>query len=377
MPTLLAVATGYGGAVRIERVTCHRQLQPFADGPYVMSGGRIEQGFDSLVVALHTDGGVVGWGEMSPLGTTYDPAFAGGAFAAAPLLADALLGAAPAAVHRVLAAALKGHPYAKSAFDMAAWDVLGRAAGLPLHHLLGGADGEGTALYRSIGRASPDGMAARATEYRDRGYRRLQVKVGGEPAADEAGLRAVMRAVPDATIYCDANGGWSTGDARTFLAATTDLAYTLEQPCATFDECRSLRAQAQRPFVLDECIEHVTDAVLAAQAGFDGITIKIARVGGITPARLIRDAAVAYGMSVTVEDTGGADIDTAAMAHLSLTTPAANRAHTVDFHHWVTVSNGTGLPPTDDGLLRAPAGAGLGIEVDVAALGDRVLDVSR
>ncbi|MCE9516217.1 MAG: mandelate racemase, partial [Mycobacterium sp.] len=108
--------------MRIERVTCHRQVQPFADGPYIMSGGRIEVGFDSLVVCLRTDSGVVGWGEMSPLGTTYDPAFADGAFAAAPLLADALLGATPAAAHRVLGAALKGHPYAKSAFDMAAWD---------------------------------------------------------------------------------------------------------------------------------------------------------------------------------------------------------------------------------------------------------------
>lgn len=297
--------SGYGGAVRIERVTCHRQLQPLADGPYVMSGGSVELGFDSLVVGLHTDAGLVGWGEMSPLETTDDPVFADGAFAAAPLLADALLG---------------------------------------------GADGEGTVLYHSIGRADPDELAARAAECRRRGDRRLQVKVGSDPGA---------------------------ADARTFLAATTDLAYTLEQSCATFDECRALRAQAHRPFVLDECIEHVADAVLAAQAGFDGITIKIARVGGVTPARLIRDLAVGFGMSVTVEDTGGADIDTAAMAHLSLTTPAANRAHTVDFHHWVTASNGLGLPPTDDGLLRPPAGAGLGIDVDVAALGEPVAGVSR
>lgn len=360
--------------MRIVRVTCFRQLQPFADGPYVLSGGRVDHGFDSLVVRITTDAGVEGWGEMSPLGTMYDPAFADGAFAAAPLCADALLGTEVALVARTLDRTLKGHPYAKSAFDMAAWDVLGRSAGLPLHHLLGGAEGDGTTLYRSIGRSDAAAMAARAQEYRERGYRRLQVKVGGDPMADAEHLRAMASAVPDAEWYCDANGGWSLGDARRFLAATADMAYVLEQPCATLRECAQLRGHAARPLVLDESIACVDDVVQASLCGVDGITIKIARVGGITPARLIRDLAVSLGMAVTVEDTGGAHIDTAAMAHLSITTPASHRAHTVDFHHWVTVGNGSGIPPTDGGVLRPPVGNGLGIEVDVAALGAAVVD---
>jgi len=365
--------------VKIERVTCFRQWQPFVDGPYVLSAGRSDDGFDSLVVRLeaNVDGRVVvGWGEMAPLGTMYDPAFAAGAFAAAPLLADALVGTAPASVARTVARTLKGHPYAKSAFDMAAWDVLGRAAGLPLHDLLGGADGEGTTLYRSIGRADAQVMAERALAHRAQGYRRLQVKVGGDPDADAQGLKAVAAAVPDAELYCDANGGWSTADARRFLASTTDLRYTLEQPCPTARECVLLRPHAQRPMVLDESIEGLADVVDASLAGIDGVTIKIARVGGVTAARLLRDTAVVLGLSVTVEDTGGADIDTAAMAHLSVSTPAARRAHTVDFHHWVSVSNGAGLPSTEGGVLRPPIGAGLGIDVDVAALGTPVYEAS-
>ena len=355
-------------------MTCFRQLQPFADGPYVLSGGRVDHGFDSLVVRITTVDGVEGWGEMSPLGTMYDPAFAAGARAAAPLLAAALLGAELPRSAAVLDATLKGHPYAKSAFDMAAWDALGRTAGLPLHALLGGAHGEGTELYRSIGRAEPEAMAAKAAEYRERGYRRLQVKVGGDPLADVAGLHAVASAVPDAVLYCDANGGWQVGDARRFLAATTHLDYVFEQPCATLRECLMLRPHAARPMVLDESITTVADVMDAAAGGVDGITIKIARVGGVTAARTIRDTAVALGMRVTVEDTGGADIDTAAMAHLSISTPAALRAHTVDFHRWVTVSNGTGLPDTTDGLLRPPAGSGLGIDVHRTALGDPFVD---
>jgi L-alanine-DL-glutamate epimerase-like enolase superfamily enzyme len=364
----------YGRVVRISRVSCFRQLQPFTDGPYVLSGGRVDHGFDSLVVRLTTSDGVEGWGEMSPLGTMYDPAFAEGARAAAPLLASALVGAEVPRVAAVLDATLKGHPYAKSAFDMAAWDALGRAARLPLHALLGGADGAGTELYRSIGRATPAAMVERASEYRHRGYRRLQVKVGGDPVADAEGLRAVAAAVPDATLYCDANGGWQLGDARRFLAATGDVAYVLEQPCATLRENLLLRPHAARPMVLDESITCVADVVEAAGAGIDGITIKIARVGGVTATRVVRDTAVGLGMRVTVEDTGGADIDTSAMAHLSISTPAALRAHTVDFHRWVTVSNGAGLPDTSDGLLRPPAGAGLGIDVHLAALGHPFVD---
>jgi L-alanine-DL-glutamate epimerase-like enolase superfamily enzyme len=360
--------------VRITRVTCFRQWQPFTDGPYVLSGDRTDDGFDSLVVRLITESGVTGWGEMSPLGTMYDPAFADGARAAAPWFTAALLGSSAVVVARTLEATLKGHLYTKSAFDMAAWDVLGRSAALPLHDLLGGADGEGTTLYRSIGRAAPETMAAAAVEYRERGYRRLQVKVGGDPSADLAGLRAVVAAVPDAQLYCDANGGWSVGDARRFLAATTDLSYVLEQPCGTLRECLLVRPHAARPMVLDESITTMDDVVAAAEAGIDGVTIKLARVGGITPARVLRDTAVALSMQVTVEDTGGADIDTAALAHLSISTPATRRAHTVDFHRWVTVGNGTGLPPTAGGLLRPPTGPGLGIEVDLDALGTPIID---
>jgi L-alanine-DL-glutamate epimerase-like enolase superfamily enzyme len=377
---MVDAGSGYRTSVEIERVTCFRQWQPFVHGPYVLSTGRSDDGFDSLVVRIdaQADGrSVQGWGEMAPLGALYDSAFADGAFAAAPMLAAALVGTSPSATARTLDRTLKGHPYAKSAFDMAAWDVLARVAGVPLHDLLGGADGEGTTLYRSIGRTDASVMADMALGFRAQGYRRLQVKVGGDPDADVLGLKAVAASVPDAELFCDANGGWSTADARRFLAATTDLRYTLEQPCATARECVLLRPHAARPMVLDESIERVADVIDAAHAGIDGVTIKIARVGGITAARLVRDTAVALGLSVTVEDTGGADIDTAAMAHLSISTPAARRVHTVDFHHWVTVSNGSGLPSTEGGVLRPPTGAGLGIDVDVASLGPAVCETSK
>ena len=77
----------------------------------------------------------------------------------------------------------------------------------------------------------------------------------------------------------------------------------------------------------------------------------------------MRDVAVELGLPVTVEDTGGSDIDTAAMAHLSLSTPEELRIHTVDFNAWVTVGNASGMPPAEGGRLRAPDGTGLGVEL--------------
>ena len=96
------------------------------------------------------------------------------------------------------------------------------------------------------------------------------------------------------------------------------------------------------------------------------MTLKIARLGGVTRTRLVRDVAVELGLRVTVEDTGGAQVDTAAIAHLSLSTPASARTHTVDFHNWVTVSSGTGDLHCHDGRM-ALTGPGLGITVDLDA----------
>jgi L-alanine-DL-glutamate epimerase-like enolase superfamily enzyme len=186
----------WGDPMKIVNIRCYRQLQPFRDGPYVISGGRSETGFDSLIVRLEAEDGHVGWGEMAPLGATYDASFAEAARAAAELLAPALIGAeaqAPAALARRMDERLKGHPYAKSAFDMAAWDLVARVSGRSLCDLLGGRHGEGTALYRSLSRGAPEAMAERAVKYWEEGYRRLQVKVGGAAARRRAVLRRQWR----------------------------------------------------------------------------------------------------------------------------------------------------------------------------------------
>jgi L-alanine-DL-glutamate epimerase-like enolase superfamily enzyme len=198
------------------------------------------------------------------------------------------------------------------------------------------------------------------------------VKVGGDPDADARRLAAVREAVgADLVLFADANGGWTTADARRFLLATAGHTYTLEQPCPTLEECAAVRPHCPHPLVLDESIDALPALVRAGREGIaDGVTIKIARVGGVTRAATLRDVAVELGMTVTVEDTGGATIDTAAMLHLSLSTPEPHRLHTVDFTDWVTVANGDGLPAHAGGRMAPPSAPGLGVEVREAELGE-------
>jgi L-alanine-DL-glutamate epimerase-like enolase superfamily enzyme len=361
--------------MKITRISLFSQWQPFRDGSYRCSGGRSADGFLSTIAKLETDSGMTGWGEMAPLGSFYDPAFAAGAQAGMQELAPLLIGLD---ARGVLAAnermdfALKGHAYAKSALDMACWDLLSRQAQTPLCVALGGRFGERIALYRSISQMSPQDMAALAAKYVAHGYLRLQVKVGLEVRDDIERLEAVRSAVPaDIVIFADANGSWRTAQAREFLRATREMEYALEQPCATFEEIRAIRQACDRPLILDESIDGLPALLRAHGEGVvDGVTIKIARVGGITKARLIRDAAVALGIGVTIEDTGGAEICTSAIAHMMQSIPQHGRLHTVDFHNWVTVSHATADFDCREGSFTAPPGSGLGIEVLEERLGE-------
>lgn len=352
------------------RIRAYRQWQPFRDGDYGTAGGAAS-GFDSLIVAIETDHQIVGWGEMAPLGAFYSPAFAEGARAGIQKLAPLLVGRElthPRDLLKHLDQHMKGHPYIKSALDMAAWDLTAKAAGVPLHQAIGGVPGT-VDLYRPMPHHLPPEAAIRYTK---EGYRRLQVKVGADPASDAERVREIRElASPDVVVFADANGAWTTAQARTFLSATRDLDITIEQPCATIEECSAIRGQCPHPLILDESVDSLRTLLRAVNGHVaDGVTLKLSRLGGITPTILLRDVAAELGVPMTIEDTGGATIDTAAVVHASLGIPQALRIHTCDFQTWVTVDNATGMPEAENGSIAAPAGPGLGVNVDTDALSD-------
>lgn len=361
--------------MRITGIRVWRVELPLHEGRYSWSNDNFVDVFDSTVVALDTDAGLVGWGEVCPLGPAYLPAYANGARAGIREIGPALIGLDPCELVRVnlvMDQTLKGHPYVKSALDMACWDLLGKAAGLPAATLLGGRFGEDVALYRAISQEAPDAMAAKVAGYRAEGYRKFQLKVGGEVEADIARIRACAAVLQSGDILvADANTGWTMHEAARVCDAVRDVDVYIEQPCASYEACLTVRRRTAKPFVLDENMDGLEMVVRGlADGAMDVINLKIGKVGGLTRARQIRDFCVAMGVAMTIEDSWGGDVVTAAIAHLAHSTPEEFRFSATDFNSYVTRSIAPDAPRRRGGKLAAGTAPGLGVTPDPVALGE-------
>jgi cis-L-3-hydroxyproline dehydratase len=367
--------------ISIRKIELFQVNLPLAEGRYSWSGGNFVEVFDSTVVAITTSAGLCGYGEVCPLGPAYLPAFAEGARAAIARIAPALLGLDPtelAVINDRMDRALRGHGYAKSALDIACWDLLGQVSGLPLVTLLGGRQGETFPLYRAISQESPSEMAEKIERYRSEGYSKFQLKVGGDPDIDIDRIETVVRRKQTGeVVIADANTGWTQHGAIRIAQATRDLDIYLEQPCYSYRECLAVRAHTDRPFVLDEVIDSVDTLVGGvADRAMDVVNLKISKVGGLTKARQMRDLAISLGIALTVEDTWGGDITTAAIAHLAHSTPERYLFSSTDFNSYVTVSTAEGAPQRQAGRMAASFDPGLGIKPRADVLGKALFTVS-
>src|SRR5438445_7019120 len=173
--------------MRIARIFAHRVELPLREGSYKWSGGKSVTVFDSTMVGVETDAGLVGYGEVCPLGPFYLPAYAEGVRSGLRELAPHLLGFDPREVAKLnhrMDAALKGHPYVKSGIDIACWDILGKATGLPVAVLLGGRRRETVRAYAStLFRDSPAAVREAARAYVQRGF--TAVKFGWGPFGED------------------------------------------------------------------------------------------------------------------------------------------------------------------------------------------------
>jgi L-alanine-DL-glutamate epimerase-like enolase superfamily enzyme len=360
--------------MHITGIKTYRVALPLHEGSYKWSGGNSVSVFDSTVVEILTDAGVTGYGEVCPLGPAYLPAYAAGARTGIAELAPHLLGLDPTqlgVINQSMDRAMRGHPYVKSALDMACWDILGKASSQPVAVLLGGRFAEDFPLYRAISRNSPEAMARNVEDYRSEGYHKFQLKVGGDPDTDIERIRLVAKHLQRGeTLIADANTGWTQHQAIRVAAAIRDVDVYIEQPCFHYEECLAVRQHTDRPMVLDEVIDGVTQVLRAHQdKAMDVINLKISKVGGLTKARQIRDLCVSLGIAMTIEDTWGGDIITAAIAHLAHSTPPELLFSSTDFNSYVTVSLAEGAPRRLNGRLASSSAPGLGITPRMEILG--------
>ncbi|WP_299690480.1 mandelate racemase/muconate lactonizing enzyme family protein [uncultured Tateyamaria sp.] len=349
---------------------------------YYMADGKTCDTVETAVLRIDTDSGLSGWGEVCPI-PHYLPAYARGVAPAMEELAPVLIGADLHGPEQLMAQAdtwLVDHRYAKSALDIALWDLMGQAAGLPVHALLGGRRQDCLPLYHSITCIAPDEMARIARAAQAQGITQFQAKLGADAdwQADVERLRAVRAAVgPGPLVYGDWNCGADVLTATRVGRAVADLDVMLEQPCATIDGCARVRHATGLPMKLDELVHDTGTLLEAHQKGaLDAAALKLSKFGGLTATRRARDLCTYLGTRMCVECTWGSDIVTAAALHLAASTDPKLLLNTCDLSGYVGPRLATDAPRRTDGTITPPNGPGLGITVDADILGPPIVTLT-
>jgi muconate cycloisomerase len=342
--------------------------------PMKMAGVTIATA-DNVLVRIEADGGLTGWGEAASAPTmTGDTQ--GSLLAAIRHLAPLLVGAdawtRPALV-RKLGHALYGNTGAHSAVELALVDLAGRAAGLPVIDLIGGAVRGAVAPMWLLGNATPAEDAAEARAKLAQGFRFFKVKVGAKTIeGDIASTLAVRNALgAELPICADANCGFSVAAARRYLDSTRDAALAfLEQPLGPHDlaALAALARSSPIPLGADEGIHSLADVTAHAQAGAGGVSLKLIKLGGISAAveaaRLCERLGLAVNVAAKIAESS---IASAAAIHLACAAPAVEWG--VSLTHFYLAEDIVKRPLTiADGLVALPTASGLGVEVDEAAV---------
>lgn len=262
-----------------------------------------------VVVEMHTDAGIVGYGECDPW-----PLFTGDSAEVSQLilekhLAPMLIGADPTNInglHGKMNAIIRNQHLTKSAIDMAAYDIWGKATGMPVHQLLGGNVRENNTMkcMWSIGGSTPEESAADVLEAKAQGYDGCMIKIGGpDYKLDADRTRAVREAVgKDYPLIVDANQGWDVDTAIRYWKRIRDLDILFfEQPLQSWDVegMAKIRRAIDIPLSADEGVMTLQDArnLVKAEA-VDVFSIKVTKNGGIQPAKTICDYAAANGINL-------------------------------------------------------------------------------
>jgi L-alanine-DL-glutamate epimerase-like enolase superfamily enzyme len=337
--------------------------------PYTITF-RTVTAIEPVVVMIRDDAGRVGVGAASPEPNVTGEDNAACQAALAPGALDWLIGAdvrtLPALARR-LAVALPRTPAARAAVDMALYDLLGQAMGLPVCDLLGRAhDVMPTSI--TIGIKATDEALREADEYLARGFRILKIKIGRALDEDIERLRALRdRVGPDVILRADANQGYTLTETRRFVAATAPLGLDLIEQPVSAAQTRSLLAlddDVRARLCADERVCSPADALdLAAvprPCGF--FNIKLMKAGGITPARAIAEIAEIAGMGLMWGCMDESCISIAAALHAAFASPAT-RALDLDGSFDLASDVADGGFVLDQGQLRLLPQPGLGVRL--------------
>jgi len=335
---------------------------------------------ENAVVLVHTDEGLTGLGEAS---SVWDRRGLGESEVINGLLSAQLVGLDPRRIRdiadRMDQLLHRSYP-AKAGIEMALYDLVGKASGLPVYQLLGGMVREKVPLSHSLSMGDPADIAAQARQLIDQGYRTLKAKIGRDIDADIAALTAVRAEIGrEITLRVDANMGWpSAKEAVRHIEKIQAFDLELvEQPLPPDDieGLRFVRERVDVPIMADESVWTPTDAMQCVRhQAVDVFNVYVSEAGGLGPAARIFAIAEAARLPCTIGSMPELGIGTAAQAHLAFAMPNLGYASDVNgcvYHSGDVIAEKL---PIKNGYLLPPPGPGLGVSLDEAALAEYRFD---
>ena len=353
----------------IEALPVSLPMEPYSD-----SYGYYDH-LDYVIVKVHTDEGPTGLGEASPI----HPGFYGETqhsivSIVERYVAPIIRGEDPLNIEKIesmVDRGISGNACAKGAIDMALYDIVGKALGVPVCTLLGGFHREKAAFGLELGFTKPKEVSAKAERLLNMGAKVVKLHVGRTLKEDVEAIRALHDAVGDAAVIrADANGAYTTAEAIEVMKKVEkcELEY-FEQPVARWniEGLRILKQTIHTPIAVDESVWTPEDALrICKENAADVVNIKITRVGGLNKAKKIADIANASFLKSHVGCEAEFGVGMAAKAHLAVSLGNATCASAGEFTEIAWLRDNIVKNPIviKDGFVKPSDKPGLGIDLD-------------
>ncbi len=360
--------------MKITKIEAIPVYLPYKSDFHVASG--VVKGVEKVIVRMHTNQGINGIGEALARPPIYGTTLGGIITTIGDILTPALIGADPInirSLHQIMDRCIIGYGIAKAAFDEAAYDIAGKALGVPVSTLLGGALRDRIPVVpSSLNIGAPEAVAKEAKEGVARGFSNFKMKGTSDPWHDLRSLAAVREAIGNSPpIRLDPNEAYSeAGLETTILAAKEMEKYNLtllESPIGRYDYygLAQLRKAVSVPVMIHQGVQSVEDMVnLIRLEAADAFNITVMQVGGLYQAMRMVTMAESFSMSVLIGSACDTGIGTAASAHLA--SVVRRLPYACDCRFELRYVEDILKTPNriEGGYTYVPQGPGLGIEVD-------------